>query len=271
LLVFDDVQDNIEAFDEYTFFKLDSCISNGYDFESKGILYTMQLRFFVFENSIVTYCSQGHECVEIISEAIARVKPYDDFVCRCLFFMIDCIFENFDEELTKMQIKIDKMEDRVGDSYVEGVIPIVKTIKKKWTLLDNLVERQKYSFRPSRLSGIAFRNTAIIKSLNNIYDNMESISKQLTNLKDNMREISNVYANILQCDMNKTIFILTVVAVVFSPLQFLMGYYGVNIVGLPYLQHPYTIWVVTVFSILFMIGGVLWGYKKYQKTVEPDE
>ena len=42
----------------------------------------------------------------------------------------------------------------------------------------------------------------------------------------------------------RTNFLLTVVASIFLPLTFLTGLIGMNVVGIPYANHPYSFWVI---------------------------
>ena len=52
--------------------------------------------------------------------------------------------------------------------------------------------------------------------------------------------------------------IIAVVALIFLPLTFVTGLFGMNVDGIPYAHHPLSFWAVTGFSVL--VGAVVGGY-----------
>ena len=52
--------------------------------------------------------------------------------------------------------------------------------------------------------------------------------------------------------------IIAVVALIFLPLTFVTGLFGMNVDGIPYAHHPLSFWAVTGFSVL--VGAAVGGY-----------
>jgi|GEM_PF-4652517 len=109
------------------------------------------------------------------------------------------------------------------------------------------------------------------KVLNQIYDNMESYAKQLENIKDVMKDISDIYSYINQSDINKNIYILTIITAVFSFLAFASGYYGMNVVGLPIANRPWGIFVITGFMLTVLFSGLFVGIRKHRSLKVEDD
>ena len=61
--------------------------------------------------------------------------------------------------------------------------------------------------------------------------------------------------------MNKTMYVLSIVAGIFLPLGLLTGLLGINIGGIPGTESP---WAFTVFCILLagIAGGLVWLFKR---------
>ncbi|MHA3793217.1 zinc transporter ZntB [Sphingomonas sp. YL-JM2C] len=52
--------------------------------------------------------------------------------------------------------------------------------------------------------------------------------------------------------------IIAIVAMIFLPLTFVTGLFGMNVDGIPYAHHPLSFWAVTGFSLLVGTGVALW-------------
>lgn len=63
--------------------------------------------------------------------------------------------------------------------------------------------------------------------------------------------------------MNEIMKVLTVVSVIFMPLTFIVGVYGMNFKHMPELDNPYGYYVVIGFMAVLAIG-MAW-YFKYKK------
>ena len=61
--------------------------------------------------------------------------------------------------------------------------------------------------------------------------------------------------------MNKTMYILSIVAGIFLPLGLLTGLLGINVGGIPGTENP---WAFAIFCVLLLIiaGGQIWLFKR---------
>jgi zinc transporter len=52
--------------------------------------------------------------------------------------------------------------------------------------------------------------------------------------------------------------IIAIVAMIFLPLTFVTGLFGMNVDGIPYAHHPLSFWAVTGFSLAVGAGVTIW-------------
>ena len=61
--------------------------------------------------------------------------------------------------------------------------------------------------------------------------------------------------------MNKTMYVLSIVAGIFLPLGLLTGLLGINVGGIPGTEHPLAFMLVCVL-LLIIAGGLVWLFKR---------
>lgn len=90
----------------------------------------------------------------------------------------------------------------------------------------------------------------ILDHLNQLSDSLRSYREMITSLYDmQMAEKSN--------NLNKTMMTLTIFSVIFIPLSFLAGVFGMNFVHFPGLDYPYAFHIFVGVCVLIAIG--MWG------------
>jgi zinc transporter len=62
--------------------------------------------------------------------------------------------------------------------------------------------------------------------------------------------------------MNRIILILAAVTVVLMPLTVISGIFGMNLAGIPFADHPYAFWVVTLVLAVLGLGLAIWMRKR---------
>jgi zinc transporter len=61
----------------------------------------------------------------------------------------------------------------------------------------------------------------------------------------------------------RTNFLLAIVASIFLPLTFITGLIGMNVVGIPYADHPYSFWVIVAFCAAIALAQV-WLFRRWK-------
>jgi len=64
--------------------------------------------------------------------------------------------------------------------------------------------------------------------------------------------------------MNRTMYVLSIVATIFLPLGFITGLLGINVGGIPGVEDPYAFWsVCAMLVVLVVVEIVLFKKKKW--------
>ena len=97
--------------------------------------------------------------------------------------------------------------------------------------------------------------------LRDVVDYRLKLSNQLNESSENLQQLLHVYLSLSSQRTNDVMRVLTVFSVLFMPLTFIVGVYGMNFDNMPELRWPmgyYAVWI-------FMVGVVLalfWWFKR---------
>jgi magnesium transporter len=104
--------------------------------------------------------------------------------------------------------------------------------------------------------------------LNEFSDVHEHLERTLRSVSAANEQLDNLYQyyNLRSSDrLNRSIYLLTVISVIFLPLNLVVGFFGMNTGGLPFQEHPagtaYAFVTMILFALILAIG-VMWKIKK---------
>jgi len=93
--------------------------------------------------------------------------------------------------------------------------------------------------------------------LRDVLDNLENIDDELRQLIDQCQAIDSDAERYQDRQMNKTLYILTVVSAIFLPAQFLTGVWGMNFTSMEELEKPWgyeMFWIIVSVMTVFLLG-----------------
>lgn len=81
-------------------------------------------------------------------------------------------------------------------------------------------------------------------------------------LEDNLNDLLNVQISLASNTTNEVMRILTLFSVVFMPLNFMVGVYGMNFADMPLLHEPYGFWIIIAIISAMVVGIYYWFKSK---------
>lgn len=256
----------IEELDNVLFFTVKSVLPE----EEKGSVKTEQISFLLKDNLLISFQEKRSDYFTHIRErirtgaGIVRKKKGD----YLLYLMLDAIMENF-------YLTLEKFEDRI-----EGLSAEAKTKYK----IDFITEVEKYkesiyflkrSITPLREALYNLKNDeeddefgAIMQSSHTFFARLHQKSLELLDQIEydlnSLDSASNFYYSAQGQRMNEIMKTLTIVSVVFIPLTFIVGVYGMNFENIPELKsqngYYYTLggMVLLVIAMVFYFKNKKW-------------
>ncbi|MRI58498.1 MAG: magnesium transporter [Epsilonproteobacteria bacterium] len=162
-------------------------------------------------------------------------------------------------KISRLQTKIDQLEDRLYEDQIDKSFPKEwMTLKKELTLIERYMSHSLIAFgrfvkyHRSDLDELAFK------------DLHEHIDRSFRFAKAGIEKLDNLYSFYrakMDEKTNYIMFVLTIISAIFLPLTLITGYFGMNTGGLPLTEDPQGTLKVTLGVLLFEIPFVFWIWK----------
>lgn len=160
-----------------------------------------------------------------------------------------------------------KIDPRTFDaSRVAASAKQVKGLKLLCKPLNEVVEQLRSALSDkAHREGDTSGSDDIVRYLRDVQDHLKAVDEDCDRHLDTCRVLSEACDNARDAQHNDVSYLLTLVAALFLPAQFLTGLYGMNFVNMPELQYHngYFVWWAVVVAIALMEIIYLKFYKKW--------
>lgn len=188
-------------------------------------------------------------------DALAQGSDY------LLYLILDSLVDDYYDEVDQMAEAIDEIDSRASDTYDKHLQHDVSTSKRRLLVLHKAIT-------PLRDILLNLRRTdqQIIQDHTEAY--LRDIFEHILQLLDTIDTYREVLSNTTELAMaaasnrmNEVITVLTVVTSFFIPLNFIAGYFGMNLL-MPEMNKAITYPIVIVLMLATVAGMFFWLKKK---------
>jgi magnesium transporter len=255
-----DHQPKTEEFDEYLFFTLKML----YRIEG-GVIDYEQISFVLGKDYLLSFQEKEGDLFGPFRDRIrldlGRVrKRKADYL---LYRLIDIIVDNYYIVLDAIGSQIEDIEEDIYGKTDEHQFRKIQQLKKELIYLRKALYPLRDALSKLIKDENGFIETSTIRYFNDVYDHVVHLIDSLDTYKDLSSGLMDIYINTLNTRTNEVMKVLTVISVIFMPLTFIVGVYGMNFDFMPEIHQPLgypIVWGVMLLSVIGMIR-----YFKYKK------
>lgn len=227
------------------------------------------ISFIIRENQLFSFQEKRNNLFEHIRERIRTKtgnvrKKKEDYL---LYLMLDAIMENFFLTLDNIE---EKVEQTIFESKSAKRPQILEKIQHNSDNLNDL----KRALIPIRDVLFSLKNNStnddfsFLEESNQIYfSRLHHKSLELIDQIDydlnQLNNASSFFFSMQSHRMNEIMKVLTIVSVIFMPLTFIVGVYGMNFINMPELKLDYGYYLVLF--VMFVMAIVMVVYFKFKK------
>ncbi len=247
----------LEEYDGYIFFVLHLChLGNDERIEADELHIFLGLRFIV---------SVHNKPMEIVDTCFNRCKFEPQTLekgCDFIFYMLgDYLVDKYFPLLDKIEDEIDELEDRIISSPNRESLARIFLLKQNLVALRKIVSplREVFGLIHRRESGLIKDKTYLY--IRDIHDHLMRIYDMVDTYRDMMGNTLDIYLSTVSNGLNEVMKRLTIIATIFLPLGFVVGFFGMNFQGMPF-GNSLLFTIALILCFLIPIGMIYWFYKQ---------
>lgn len=254
----------VDEYHDVLFFNIKSLLPE----EDTNNIKVEQISFLLKKDLLVSFQEKRSDFFTHIRErirthsGIVREKKVD----YLLFLLLDAVMENF---YITLESEEDKVESIINFTKQSTDLQLLEAIEKHRDNY-NFLKRAIIPLRDSLYAIKSIKDDNIFNAIENnnytFFDRLhqkslellEQIEYDLTTLES----ASNYFFSAQSHKMNQIMKTLTVVSVIFMPLTFIVGVYGMNFDFMPELRWKYGYVSIILFMLILVIGMIMYFKKK---------
>lgn len=156
-----------------------------------------------------------------------------------LYEVADHLTETYRRSLQGLAEAVEQVQLQLFGEVDDSIFMKVSTVTQDLLALRKVVTASRELFHELASRRSLFVSPTTQPFLENMAGTLERLSDDLTTEREVLNEMLNLYMGMVSHRTNKVVNRLTVISVIFLPLSFICGVYGVNLQGVPEFEWPH--------------------------------
>ncbi len=213
----------------------------------------ISVRLWIERSRIVSTRRIPLMAIQDVRDALADGKgPHD--ISGFVIMVTDRLTARMEPLLDEIQDRLDELEDNVITDSRRELRSELARLRRRTILLRRYISPQRDALRTLANSEIEWLTRRQRDRLNEIADRVTRYVEDLDVVRDRAAILQEELSNLLSENMNRTMYLLSLVAVVFLPLTLVSGMLGMNVGGIPGEKWP---WAFGTLCLAFLVVGLL--------------
>jgi magnesium transporter len=235
-----------------------------------------QVSFIVTDNLIISFQEDYADIFEMIIKRLIAGKGSirtagPAYLC---YAMMDTIFDLYFGLLNNLGDLLDDVEDRLYDNPDKSIMYDSQKVKRTMILLRRAIWPERDKINEMIRDDIPLISTEVKVFLRDAYDHCIQIIDMIESYQEITSSIIDVYLSIISNRMNEIMKILTLISVIFMPITFIVGVFGMNFArqdpvtnkilpdNMPELYSPHGYVYCLMAMLVITIAQILFFWKK---------
>lgn len=229
--------------------------------ESQDITTSEQFSMVLGDNYLFTFQEIEGDVLDSVRERIRQEKTRikNRSIDYLAYALIDAIVDNYIYSIEQFGVRIEDIDQKVLVNPKKEILEQINYYKRQVNYLRKVI-------RPVRAAVFQFDKSEFVEKpnkhfLKDLHDHVTIATEGIETYRELLNEQLSVYHTNMSNKLNEIIRLLTIYSVIFSPLTFLVGVYGMNFRYFPELDFKYAypiFWAV----MLTISGSMVFYFKK---------
>ncbi len=228
----------IDEYDDYVFLVLHF---PRFD-KATGRLQATEVNVFIGPGLIITIPKEPLKPIRALwSRCETREDARFEFMSKgpgfLLYELVDQMFDYCFPILDKIGFKLDTLEDLIFEGDTDAVVRDISNVKQEIINYRKIIKPQRPTLRMLERAVQRYAPEDLEIYFDDIVDKNERIWDSLENYKEVSEALEATNENMITHRLNDMLALLTVLSAVLLPLALIVGFYGMNIDGLPFARN----------------------------------
>jgi len=175
---------------------------------------------------------------------------------RFLADLIIHLIDNMEPIITELDEQTDDLEERIIDSPHFRDRKEIVTLRQKAIVFRRFMAPQREAVSKLRMLEKSWIDQRCKIAFIDSYDHLYRFLEDLDSIRERLQVVQDELTNFLSDQLNKRMYVLSIVAAIFLPLGFLTGLLGINVSGIWGADYPnaFTVFVAILFGIVVLMA-----------------
>ncbi|MFD1017947.1 magnesium/cobalt transporter CorA [Thalassobacillus hwangdonensis] len=245
----------LDYYDDHTFFVIHAIDNNE--------LEKQEIDIFLGEDFIVTYHKKKMKLMDHVCSILKRSKnkdAWDEY--HVLYQILDKVVDNYFPIIYEIEDHINEIEDNTKNLSMDKLLEQLFDRRSELLVLRQTVHPMRdllyRMLNTHHLDGVRERKEYFA----DIHDHLLKVAELIASNREMTQDIRDSYLSLNSHETNRTMQILTLISVIFMPLTFIVGVYGMNFEFMPELDERYSYFIVWCVMIVMAVGMYVWFRRK---------
>lgn len=221
------------------------------------------LSIVVMNNMLITFQEEHSSLFDPVKERLKKHnKRFRSLGSEYLAFaLLDVVIDNYIFILGVLGEKIDALDNKMVLSPDRETLKIINLFKRELSDLGRYIKPAREMITSLLKKDSDFITQKNYKYFKELQDNINQAVELLEYYREVLYDELNIYHSSMSTRLNDIMALLTIFSVVFIPLTFIVGVYGMNFDNMPELRTQYGYFVVWGVMLLVAVD-MLWYFKR---------
>lgn len=218
-----------------------------------------KIKIYIRHGFVIIVCDNSKEKLPIFQNVLSKLDSTDAGRAKIIYTFIDELLTEEAGVNAEFQKTLAKLEKQIlDDKQSENLNRVLYCEKQKCISKSNYYSKVQNIIEELKDNDFDLFDDDEMKYFDNLSNKITRLRDDVRMIIDSIVHLRDAYQSAMDLKLNNTMKLFTVVTVIFAPLGFITGWFGMNFKNMPLVSSPCGVAVAGVISVVVTVGMILW-------------
>lgn len=218
-----------------------------------------KIKIYIRHGFVIIVCDNPKEKLPIFHNVLSKLESTDAGRAKIIYTFIDELLTEEAGIHAEFQKTLAVLEKQIlDDRQSKNLNRILYCEKQKCISKSNYYSKVQNIIEELKDNDFDLFDDDEMKYFDNLSNKITRLRDDVRMIIDSIVHLRDAYQSAIDLKLNNTMKLFTVVTVIFAPLGFITGWFGMNFKNMPLVSSPYGVAVAGVISVAVTVGMILW-------------